>query len=99
MEAPKAFVVELGASWKRWAKHRTDAELGEINSRLHELVEGFGKPHIHAGLGVRRLSENIFEFRMSRGLRVVFVFIKPRTIRLAMCGNHDDVRAWLKEND
>ena len=99
MEPPTAFAVELGASWKRWAKHRTDAELEEINSRLRELVAGFGKPHIHAGLGVRRLSDRIFEFRASRGLRVVFVFIKPRTLRLAMCGNHDEVQAWLKEND
>ena len=42
METPKAFAVEIGASWKRWAKHRTDAELDEINARLRELVEGFG---------------------------------------------------------
>jgi len=23
---------------------------------------------------------------------------KPRTLRLTMCGNHDEVRAWLREN-
>jgi hypothetical protein len=99
METPSAFVVEIGTSWKRWAKRRTDAELEEINSRLRELVEGFSRPHIHAGLGIRRLSDRIFEFRGSRDLRVVFVFIKPRTIRLAMCGSHNDVREWLREND
>ncbi|NBV24094.1 MAG: hypothetical protein EBS05_19510 [Proteobacteria bacterium] len=91
-------MVELGASWKRWAKHRTDAELAEINQCLHALVEGFGKPHVHAGLGVRRLTEQLFEFRVSRELRVVFVLIKPGTLRLVMCGSHDDVRAWLKSN-
>ena len=62
------------------------------------LKEGFGKPHVHAGAGIRRLSPRVLEFRISRGLRVVFLFVKPRTFRLIMIGNHDEVRAWLKEN-
>jgi hypothetical protein len=97
-EPPKGFEVELGTSWRRWAKHRTDEELQEIGARLAELKESFGKPHTHAGIGVRRLQENVYEFRISRGVRVVFLFLKPNVIRLAMTGNHDDVRAWLKEN-
>ena len=98
MEPSRALRVEVGPSWRRWARHRTDAELAEINARLHELVDGFGQPHIHADLGIRRLADNLFEFRASRSLRVGFYFIKPQTIRLAMCGSHDDVRAWLKRN-
>src|SRR4051812_14991605 len=97
-ERSEAFVVELGTSWKRWAKHRTDAELDEINQRLTQLQENFGKPHAHAGLGLRRLRDNVFEFRISRGIRVVFLFFKPNHLRLMMTGNHDDVSAWLKEN-
>ena len=97
-ERPKALVVELGSSWRRWARHRSDSELEEINQRLVQLVETFGKPHAHAGLGLRRLRENAFEFRISSGLRVVFLLFKPRRLQLMMTGNHDDVRAWLKEN-
>jgi|GEM_PF-582394 len=97
-ERPKAFAVELGASWKRWARHRTDSELEEINQRLPQLIEAFGKPHDHAGLGLRRLRENAFEFRIARGIRVVFLFFKPDKLRLMMTGNHNEVRAWLKEN-
>ena len=97
-ELPKACVVELGSSWRRWARHRSDSELEEINQRLVQLVETFGKPHAHAGLGLRRLRENAFEFRISSGLRVVFLLFKPRRLQLMMTGNHDDVRAWLKEN-
>lgn len=97
-ERPRAFVVELGPSWKRSAKHRSDIELEEINQRLEQLVGTFGKPHAHAGLGLRRLRENVFEFRISRGIRVVFLFFKPNRLQLMMTGNHDEVRAWLKEN-
>jgi hypothetical protein len=97
-EPPKAFAVELGASWKGWARHRTDSELEEVNQRLPQLISSFGKPHGHAGLGLRRLRENAFEFRISRGIRVVFLFFKPNLLQLMMIGNHDEVRAWLKEN-
>jgi len=91
-------VVELGTSWKRRAKHRSDSELDQINSRLKDLCESFGKPQEHVGLGVRPLGKSIFEFRISRDLRVALLFIRPKTFRLMMTGNHDEVRAWLKEN-
>jgi hypothetical protein len=91
-------VVEFGLQWKRWAKHRSDAELEEVAQRLTSLLEAFGKPHQHAGLGVRRLEDNAFEFRISRGVRVIFLHQKPNVLNLMMIGNHDDVRAWLKEN-
>jgi hypothetical protein len=44
------------------------------------------------------MGKSFFEFRISRDLRVVFLFIRPNTFRLMMTGNHDEVRAWLKEN-
>ena len=97
-EAPRAFVVELGLSWRRWARQRNASDLEEINQRLVQLVETFGKPHPHLGLGLRRLRDNAFEFRISRGVRGVFLFFKPNRLHLMMTGNHDEVRAWLKEN-
>ena len=72
--------------------------------KIHFAIEGtIGKfPFVFdddvAGLGLRRLRENVFEFRISRGIRVVFLFFKPNRLQLMMTGNHDEVRAWLKEN-
>jgi hypothetical protein len=97
-EQPRAFAIECGPSWDGWAKRRTDAELEEIRVRLVQLRQSFGQPHLHGGLGLRRLTPRLFEFRISKGIRVVFAFIKPRTFQLAMTGNHTEVRAWLKEN-
>ncbi len=98
MGQPRALVVELGSSWKRWVRNRSPLELEEINERLLQLVDQFGKPHAHAGLGLRCLRENAFEFRISRDIRVVFLFLKPNRLHLMMTGNHNEVRAWLKQN-
>jgi len=73
---------ETALSWKRWAKHRNDIELEEINHRLEQLVGSFGKPHAHAGPGLRRLRAHVFEFSISRGIRVVFLFFKPNRLQL-----------------
>ena len=97
-EPPRGFSVEFGAQWKRWARHRTPAELEELAARLGELRASFGHPHRHAGLGVRRLQDNAFEFRLSRGLRVVFLYHNPDLLKLMMVGNHDEVRTWVREN-
>ncbi len=97
-DQPRAFVIELGLSWSRWAKARPEPDLQQISERLKQLQAVFGKPHLHAGLGIRRLSSRLFEFRVSRELRVLFLVIKPNIFRLMMCGSHDEVCAWLKEN-
>jgi hypothetical protein len=98
MEPPRDFSVEFGSQWKRWAKQRSEPELQEIAARLGELRKSFGKPHQHGGLGVRRLENNAFEFRISRALRVIFFYNKPNVLKLMMVGNHDDVRTWIREN-
>jgi hypothetical protein len=72
--------------------------LEEINQRLKQLVANFGNPHGHSGLGLRRLRDSLFEFRISRDIRVVFVLHKPNRLQLMMTGTHDAVRVWLKEN-
>ena len=97
-EPPKAFAVEFGPAWQRWAKRRTDTELEELARRLAEITTAFGQPHRHSGLGVRRLTPRLFEFRIARAVRVVFAVVKPTTLQLAMCGGHDEVRVWLKGN-
>ena len=98
-EPPPVFAVELASSWKRWAKELTDDELADLARRLAQLRDGIGHPHAHAGLGIRRLRGAVFEFRLSRDLRVVFVLLREaRILQLQMVGNHDQVRAWLREN-
>ncbi len=98
MEPKPHYLIEHGVSWKGWAKRVPEGERDEITARLAELQNAFGRPHLHSGLGLRRLRGDAFEFRASRSRRVIFLFVKPNRLRLMMVGNHDDVRTWLREN-
>ena len=62
-------------------------------ARVHE---SFGRPHIHSGLGIRKLHGDIFECRAGLKLRLVFRNLKE-SIRFEFLGNHDEVaREWRK---
>ena len=62
---------------------------------LCELVEAFGRPHAHGGLGIRKLGSHLFECRGSLALR--FVFQDRRTdLFVSFLGNHDEIKALLK---
>ncbi len=67
----------------------------ELDDALRRLSETFGQPHLHSGLGIRRLKRDYFECRMGRDLRSAFK-LQGRTLFMARIGSHDDVRRFLK---
>jgi hypothetical protein len=71
------------------------SEKTECLLALCDLAEGFGQPHAHSGLGIRKLGQNLFECRGNRSLRFIF---QNRTAELfiSFLGNHDEVRALLR---
>ena len=62
---------------------------------LCDLVDAFGQPHVHAGMGIRKLGEKLFECRAWLDVRFVF---QDRGVDLyvSFVGNHDEVRALLR---
>jgi hypothetical protein len=62
---------------------------------LCELTEGFGRPHVHAGLGIRKLADRLFECRGTLGLRFLFQD-HPTELFVSFLGNHDEVKALLR---
>jgi hypothetical protein len=76
-----------------------DEEKQELEERIKEVGKQFGKPHRHAGLGIRDPGGGIYECRSGLDLRLVFVkdtSTKPPTLYFDMIGNHDQVRRYLK---
>ena len=73
----------------------SDAERQRISEALRALSDGFGRPHIHAGLGIRRLRKDLFECRAGLHWRVVF-FAEKGVLTAYDVMTHDEIKAWLR---
>lgn len=62
---------------------------------LCDLVEGFGQPHVHSGLGIRKLGNKLFECRGNRDLRFIFQD-RDGELFVSFLGNHDEIRTLLR---
>jgi len=71
------------------------AEKVECLIALSELIENFGKPHIHSGLSIRKLGGKLFEFRGSASLRFLFQD-RSSDLYVSILGNHDEINALLR---
>jgi hypothetical protein len=62
---------------------------------LHTLSETFGQPHKQAGIGIRKLKGAVFECRINKSIRAIFVW-RNGSIWIETIGNHEDVKRFLK---
>lgn len=87
--------VEFVARFASQARGLPEDKRFEIEAALRRLSEVFGQPHLHSGLGVRRLKNNYFECRVGRDLRMVFR-LDGSVLTMLRIGNHEEVRSFLK---
>lgn len=87
--------IELSDSFRRNVRQFQKARRREVARALDAIRDGFGKPHLHSGLGIRRLHRNYFECRAGLEIRLVFRAEHGRLIFFA-AGNHDTIRRLLK---
>ena len=71
------------------------ADRGQIAETLRALSDGFGRPHRHAGLGIRRLRKDLFECRAGLHWRMVF-FAEKGLLTAYDVMTRDEVKAWLR---
>ena len=68
----------------------------ECWNALLQLSETFGRPHVHSGIGIRKLGRWSYECRGNRDLRMLFLNLESG-LEVCFLGNHDEVRAELKK--
>jgi hypothetical protein len=71
------------------------SERTECLLTLCELPETFGRPHVHSGLGIRKLGSKLFEFRGNVSLRFIFQD-RPADLYIVFLGNHDEVKTLIQ---
>jgi hypothetical protein len=86
--------VELGSRFRDQVRILPGDSRREIEGALRRLSEIFGKPHLHSGLGIRKLRDSYFECRVGRDTRMVFK-LERSTLVMTRIGNHEDIRNFL----
>jgi hypothetical protein len=81
---------------RAWRK-LTPAQQAAVNAAIARFESAFGQPHAHSSLGLRRFGP-YFEFRVGLGLRVLFLHDQG-DLFLCFVGNHDQVRAFIKQGN
>jgi mRNA-degrading endonuclease YafQ of YafQ-DinJ toxin-antitoxin module len=73
-----------------------DTERAAVFEAMLGVPRALGRPHAHAGIGLRKLHvRGIWEARVGLGLRVVFT-VEPDLLTFVRAGNHDDIRRFLR---
>jgi len=89
-------VILTRPSWERAFKKLTEDQQHRVDTVLASLEQIFGRPHRHAGIGVRPIGHYL-ECRAGLDLRILFVASKGDLI-LVTVGNHNAVRAFIKNS-
>jgi mRNA-degrading endonuclease YafQ of YafQ-DinJ toxin-antitoxin module len=86
--------VELTKRFKKLVRESGREE--EVSATLKCVLEGFGDPHVHAGLSIRKLGKGLYECRTGLALRLIFLAQKG-VLTFDFAGTHDEVRAYLRD--
>jgi hypothetical protein len=85
--------VELTRRFKKIVRDARRQE--EVSATMQLVIEGFGKPHIHGGLSIRKLGKNLYEGRTGLDWRLVFEAQK-NLLTFDFAGNPQDVQNYLR---
>jgi hypothetical protein len=87
--------LELSEAFRARVRAYPRLTRGKIGRALQQLERDFGQPHLHGGLGIRRLTGSYFEVRVGLDLRLIFEN-REQSLPFVMVGNHDEVRKFLR---
>jgi hypothetical protein len=76
-------------------RHLSDADVNRVGEALLVLPDCFGRPHVRAGISIRRLRKNIFECRAGLKIRLLFR-ADAQALEVFFVGGHDDVRRLIR---
>jgi mRNA-degrading endonuclease RelE of RelBE toxin-antitoxin system len=89
--------IALTERFQRDVRDLSPEQRAALFEVLLSLPAAIGSPHLHAGLGLRKLHKSgIFEARLGLGLRLVFTFDAGAATLVRVAG-HDEIRRYLRD--
>ncbi len=67
----------------------------EVSATLKIVQDGFGNPHAHRGISIRKLGKNLYECRTGPAWRLIFQAQKG-LLTFDFAGDHDEVQNYLR---
>lgn len=78
-------------------RSKSKPERQAIGDAIQQVLENWGRPHGHSGIGIRRLTRTIFECRVGLDDRLAFLFIAtPPELVFFFLGNHDGIQKLIR---
>jgi mRNA-degrading endonuclease YafQ of YafQ-DinJ toxin-antitoxin module len=85
--------VELTKRFKKIVREARREQ--EVAATLRLAQQGFGNPHAHTGISIRKLHRDLYECRTGLAWRLVFSAGKG-VLTFDFAGNHDEVQNYLR---
>ena len=82
------------SSFRRCVKGLADERMAEVLAAMKRAGQAYGHPHLHAGIGLRRLGKHM-ECRDALDYRLIFAS-DGDTLVFVFYGTHKEVQAFVK---
>ncbi len=88
--------LALSSRFQKQIRDLPESLVEELDVAARQVLECFGRPHLHQGLGIRKLhSQGVYEFRVGRRWRVIFTRPTKDVLMLHLMGDHRAVQHFL----
>ena len=88
--------IELDDDFKKEVKALSKEARHIIGQAISDVQEAFGNPHVHSGIGLRKLRPRLYEARTDLGQRLLFED-RDECLFFFKLGNHNEIRKYLKD--
>jgi hypothetical protein len=87
--------VRIKVALLKQIRKKPVAERRAIGRRIAQIQETIGRPHLHKGVGLRKLRDEYFEARLNLQERLIFEDT-PDALVFEFIGSHDEVKRFLR---
>jgi mRNA-degrading endonuclease RelE of RelBE toxin-antitoxin system len=88
--------IEFNRSVTAALRQKTKSERRAIGLAIQNAQNHFGNPHLHRGLGLRKVTASYYELRVGLDYRLIFTN-EPDFLQFVAEGSHDRVKRFLKQ--
>ena len=87
--------LEFARSFLRLYKKLPSGVRDKVNEAINDLISGIERGQVSSGLGLKRLTGDIWEARVDIDLRISFEMTGD-LVKFLMVGGHDEIKRFLK---